>query len=99
MPYIAGEDRNLVLEAMDPLVIALREVPDDKIDGVLNYVISRLVAGTLVPPCKGGWRYRLIARAIAVFEAAKLEFYRRVAAPYEDKAIAKNHDIPEYLGQ
>ena len=36
------------------------------------------------------------SRAIAVFEAAKLEFYRRIAAPYEDRAIAKNGDIPEY---
>jgi hypothetical protein len=93
MPYIKADDRLRVMKHLNPLLDELKAIPDDEIDGVLNYVISRIVASTL-GWC--GWRYRLAARAIAVFEAAKLEFYRRIAAPYEDRAIAKNGDIPEY---
>jgi hypothetical protein len=93
MPYVSQEDRDQIAMPLENLLDRLKAVPDDKLDGVLNYVVSRLVAGSFG---KAGWRYRLIARAVAVFKAAGDEFYRRVAGPYEDKAIAKNGDIPEY---
>lgn len=93
MPYIPADDRVKIDPTLTRLIDELVKVPDDKVDGVLNYVVSRIVAGTLGA---GGWRYRLIARAVAVFKAAGDEFYRRVAGPYEDKAIAKNGDIAEY---
>lgn len=93
MPYVSDIDRAPVDGPLNALLDRLKATPDDKLDGVLNYVISRLVAGSFG---KDGWRYRLIARAVAVFKAAGDEFYRRVAGPYEDKAIAKNGDIPEY---
>lgn len=93
MPYVSQEDRATIDPTLTRLIDELVKVPDDKVDGTLNYVISRIVAGTLGA---AGWRYRIIARAVAVFKAAGDEFYRRVAGPYEDKAIAKNGDIPEY---
>ena len=69
---------------------------DDELEGVLNYTITRLVTRTLG---RTGWRYKFINRAVGVLECVKLEFYRRLAAPYEDKAIENNGDIPEYTKQ
>ena len=95
MPYIKQANRDTLDDHIDDLLgdIALKEYPE--CDGELNYIISRIVARTLGPG-SGNWSYVDIARAVAVFECAKLEFYRRVAAPKEDKAIETNGDIQEY---
>lgn len=60
--------------------------------GELNYVL------TLV--CKSyfelnGGRYQQINDILGALEGAKLEFYRRLAAPYEDKKITENGDVYE----
>lgn len=93
MPYIKEERRKRYDDAIQSLASMLGNAGDDEVDGDTNYVISRIVSGAFG---FRGWRYRLAARALAVFECAKLEFYRCVVAPYEDKAIAKNNNIPEY---
>jgi len=41
-------------------------------------------------------RYFTIARVTGVLQNVSQEFYRRMAGPYEDDAIQKNGDIPEY---
>jgi hypothetical protein len=38
-------------------------------------------------------RYRDYHAVIGALEAAKLEFYRRQVAPYEDGKIAENGDV------
>jgi hypothetical protein len=38
-------------------------------------------------------RYYHINKAIGVLECIKLEFYRRVAAPYEDVKIKESGDV------
>jgi len=38
-----------------------------------------------------------LGRALGVLQCVMLEFYRRLAAPYEDTAIERNGDIPFYL--
>jgi hypothetical protein len=87
MPYIDQGNRGRLEHAIDNLTDRLAN------DGELNYTITRLVAGYFA---RNGWRYDLIARAVGALECVKLEFYRRVAGPYEDKAIAKNGDLTEY---
>lgn len=102
MPYVNEETRNLhgdkfvpIESHVDSLIAHLREITDeDNIAGILNYTISRIVAGAGKPD--GGWRYGSLSRAHEVFHAAGSEFYRRLIAPYEDKAREKNGDIPEY---
>jgi hypothetical protein len=42
MPYITGEERRELDPAIDMLVEKLRQAPVEKVDGRLNYVISRL---------------------------------------------------------
>lgn len=96
MPYITKEDREKVDPAIDILIEKLNLWHEDFIEGVMNYTITRLL--NEMPRFPGKWRYKYINRAIGVLECVKLEFYRRLAGPYEDKAILKNGDIPCYGG-
>jgi len=57
--------------------------------GALNFQITTLIDEWLC----GDVRYESINAAIGVLECAKLELYRRIAAPYEDKKIALNGDV------
>ena len=56
-------------------------------DGELNYVITKIMKE--VYPL----RYYHINKAIGVLECIKQEFYRRVAAPYEDQKMKENGDV------
>lgn len=83
--------------------IARREVEDElKLDavcdgifrgawkvGALNYVITRVITAWL----ERTPNYEKINAAIGVLECCKLELYRRIAAPYEDRKIAENGDV------
>lgn len=64
--------------------------------GLANYIATRLVLGILKP--NAGWNYASLADVVATFECAKQEIYRRLVAPYEEKAIAKNGDLNELSG-
>ena len=58
--------------------------------GELNYAITSLIDEYLV---NQGLSYVQINKVIGVLECAKLELYRRVAAPYEDTKITENGDV------
>lgn len=60
-------------------------------EGELNYLITCAVHGYLGVH---GTNYKNLNAVIGVLECAKLEVYRRKAAPYEDKKIATNGDVP-----
>lgn len=87
MPYINQDQRDRLDYRIDLLAGLITT------DGQLNYVISRLVARRFGA---FGWSYDLIVRAVGTLECVKLEFYRRLAAPYEELAISRNGDIREY---
>ena len=97
MPYIKQEQRDVLAPAISEMKVALAHLDMEGagMDGVLNYLISTLVADGL-HPTPTAWSYTDIARAVAVFECAKLEFYRRVAGPKEDVAVRDNGDIFSY---
>jgi hypothetical protein len=59
--------------------------------GELNYVITRLCLQYV--DNTGGVRYGKLAEVTGVLENVKQEFYRRLAAPYEDAKIAENGDV------
>ena len=84
MPYIDPEDR----AELDPFIDYLIDQIDYSNIGELNYIISRLCDAML-----GEVRYSKINSLIGVLECAKLELYRRVAAPYEDDKIDENGDV------
>ena len=84
MPYIRPEDRSR-LEAGEPPTSA----------GELNYLVTRVVDAYLSRSAgnDGRTRYAHLNEAIGVLECAKLELYRRVAAPYEDMKRQEAGDV------
>lgn len=58
--------------------------------GDLNYIITTLIRDYLD---EKGKSYQTINEIIGVLECAKLEFYRRVASPYEDGKRLTNGDV------
>lgn len=84
MPYI--KDRH----ALDPT--KNRTVGAAQGEGELNFQITRL-CDDFIKYLGGG--YSSINAAIGVLECAKLELYRRVAAPYEDQKCKENGDVYE----
>ena len=91
MPYIPQDRRDLLDDFLNKLVRELRLAPDEDLPGRLTYTITRLLWG-LCPPRK--CTFRQASWNLGALEAAKLEFYRRVVAPYEDEAIKRNGDLP-----
>lgn len=57
--------------------------------GELNYLFTRIARDYY--NYHGG--YQAINDIIGALEGAKLEFYRRIAAPYEDAKIEENGDV------
>jgi len=57
---------------------------------VLNYRISLLVNAHIL---HNGLSYNTINDIVGALECAKLEAYRRIAAPYEDQKLAENGDV------
>ena len=87
VPYIKMEDRPKYEEALGDLIATLKAQPVENIDGELNYIITRILKEAYP------LRYFSLNRAVGVLECCKLEFYRRVAAPYEDTKIEQNGDV------
>lgn len=85
MPYITPVARQRVHQA-----IHVEDHTNITTAGDLNYLISTIVLGYIGTH---GENYRTINETIGVLECAKLELYRRLAAPYEDTKIAQNGDI------
>lgn len=90
MPYIKPDER----ERIDFLLAELKShlhtafnASDRK--GQLNYAITTL----LLDSFPSDPRYSDINDQIGVLECAKLELYRRRAAPYEDSKAQENGDV------
>ena len=84
MPYINQHQRRVLehVVSVDPRV---------SLDaGSLNYLITTLVINHIN---QHGTSYNTINEVVGVLECAKLELYRRLAAPYEDTKIATNGDV------
>lgn len=57
--------------------------------GELNYLITK----TCLDFVGTEKSYALYNAVVGALESAKLEFYRRVVAPYEDEKIKENGDV------
>lgn len=79
MPYISTERR----DQLDALGY------DPYRPGDLNYAITRLIVRYL----SGSYSYERYNDVIGVLECAKLELYRRMVAPYEDRKMKENGDV------
>ena len=99
MPYINEEERQELDEAVEVMAKAIKEFKTALVNphnfanflGRINYCFSRVLSIVM-----GEVSYSKIAMATGVLENIKQEFYRRIAAKYEDKKILENGDIREY---
>lgn len=89
MPYIEPSMRNHLDPTRRPNAVGDADGPGD-----LNFQITRLCDEFLA---RKGTSYFTLNTVIGVLECAKLELYRRVAAPYEDSKIKHNGDVYESL--
>ncbi len=79
MPYIPPERRFVATE--------FQEGADE-----LNFAITRLV-DDYIARHEDGVCALVINEVVGALECAKLELYRRIAAPYEGAAMARNGDV------
>jgi hypothetical protein len=82
MPYIKQDRR----EQCDPGTYDFRW---PNTSGEFNFAITRLIVDYIGDKLE----YDKINSAIGILECAKLELYRRIAAPYEDKKKEENGDV------
>lgn len=83
MPYITADRKTILSDLVEPVAQELLS------PGELNYSITRLMSRYLPDEP----HYADIAEVTGVLENVKQEFYRRYAAPYEDRKIAENGDV------
>jgi tRNA G26 N,N-dimethylase Trm1 len=96
MPYVDQATRDCVDALLGELCTDINSVTgEDTIEGMMNYVITSLLNRCMIGDEP---RYKKINRAMGVLECVKQEFYRRLAIPYENGAVAKNGDMPCYSG-
>ncbi len=81
MPYIDSNARPKLDALTDPIIDHIRSLPLEEQDGVLDYVVTRMLMSLYHPP------FFNLNRALGVLSAIALEFYRVVVVPYEEKKI------------
>ena len=84
MPYIKKEYRREYDRLIKPIVVQVECV------GELNYVITSMILKYLQ---MYNISYGELNEMIGLLEAVKLEIYRRMVAPYEDKKCEENGDV------
>ena len=89
MPYISKESRQQYDYAINAIVNNLLQ-HDETINGELNYIIYSIIKKYVETK---GLKYKTMQDIIGTIECCKLEIYRKILGPYEEKAIEKNGDI------
>lgn len=84
MPYIRLGERAVINNRLADVLAIVRDLSA----GELNYLIT-----TLIRAWTTDLTYGRLNEAVGVLECVKLELYRRVAAPYEDRKRAENGDV------
>ena len=79
MPYIPEDERN-----------SLETVQDIKTPGQLNFYITEALNAYIK---SRGMTYQSINDVLGALTGAQLEFYRRVAVPYENTKMVINGDV------
>lgn len=88
MPYIPQSDRDRLGHAIDALNYEFGR--SGVTNGELNWLLTRVCQGYVT---RHGTSYNTLSDVIKALECAKLEFYRRAVAPYEDRKANENGDV------
>lgn len=93
MPYVDQKIRNQLDADIEMLFDSIQGPTrgSDIHPGILNYAISKLLHMHI--QFQGGPNYRLLNELIGMLDCAKLELYRQLAAPYEDKKKRENGSV------
>ena len=84
MPYIKPNRRKVLAPALEALI---RSIDKTKRGAEINYIICKLVYALYADV------YTDLSAAIGDIESAKLEIYRRLLAPMEDRKRKENGEV------
>jgi Domain of unknown function (DUF6899) len=87
MPYVTQDRREDIGNGANGTLDIIEAA---KSAGDLNYAMTLLAKEYIE---QHGLRYEHINTVMGVFASVQAEFYRRVAAPYEDTKIVANGDV------
>lgn len=82
MPYVSPGQRALLLSGSPPTN-----------QGELNFLLTTVCLEYLKHNFEGDLRYKSVNDIVGALECCKLEVYRRLAIPLEDKKIKENGDV------
>ena len=98
MPYISKEKRAVLDPVIDELHRTLVDLQmDDELnnmEGNINYTFTRLLM--MVYGDRNSTRYSQINDAMGVLSSVQAEYYRKVAAPYEDQKSFENGEVERF---
>ena len=89
MPYIKSEDRAKFHLHADHGAKGIKLVAENA--GELQYCFAVLIKAYLTR--KAPFRYQELNDVMGALAGAQMEFYRRVAVPYEEGKIVSNGDV------
>ena len=108
MPYIKQEMRDKLDQKINDLMHAIDEATsephfgdsiqnDGKLDGALNYVMTRLLKHFYTDGLDAGGipltSYYRVNRAVGLIASVKTEFERKIVVPYETTKEFENGDV------
>ncbi len=99
MPYIDDRERKKLtplIEALANEIVNISETVDGYYGGRINFTIHKLIQQIHKTLCEREnctLTYSDYNEVIGALEAAKLEYYRKVVVPYEEKKIKENGDL------
>ena len=88
MPYITKKRQRELRSRIDG-----RTVGHETTEGELNFILTTIIGEYII---KKGLRYKQINEVLGALQGCTLEFYRRVAVPYEESKIEENGDVDVY---
>ena len=88
MPYIRPELRGLVNTYINRILIVVDMQNEKDRNSMMTYIIYSLIQKYNLYD----WDYK--STPLKILEDVKLEYYRKILAPYADKKIEENGDIP-----
>ena len=92
MPYIEQSQRTKYQEILQELCKTIPNNDAKCLEGDVNYIISYIFNDLASKQLN----YASINRIIGCIECAKIEFYRRIAAKYEDEKLIQNGDVYQF---
>lgn len=98
MPYIIKDKRDVIDTSIELLHRALVDLelddPKNNMEGNLNYTITRLLKLVYGDATSS---YRDVNDVVGMLECVKLEYYRKLASPYEDVKESENGRVEGIL--